>query len=92
VRCPDMPKYYFRIAHGKFSDASDGLFDFKDDATAWQEMTKVCGDFIGDICRDLKKDSDWHMELLDENKKPLFRGRLVAECLVESSQTFCRTA
>ena len=45
-------------------------------------MTKVCGDLVGDICRGLKKGSDWHMELLDENKTPLFRVRLVAEKLV----------
>jgi hypothetical protein len=76
-----MPKYHFRITHGKYSGASDSSFDFKDGATAWQEMTKVCGDLVGDICRDLKKGSDWHMELLDENKRPLFRVRLVAESL-----------
>jgi hypothetical protein len=82
LRLSEMPLYYFEIAHGKYSGASDGPFDFKDDATAWQEMTKVCGDFVGDICRELKKGSDWNMELLDKNKKPLFRVRLVADNLV----------
>jgi hypothetical protein len=76
-----MPKYHFRIAHGKYSGASDSPFDFKDDVAAWKEMTLVCGDLVGGICRGLKPNSDWHMELLDENKKHLFRIRLVSEPL-----------
>jgi hypothetical protein len=75
----EMPRYYFRIAHGKYSEASDSPFEFKDDVAAWQEMAHVCSDLVGDICRNLKKESDWHMELLDENQKLLFRIRLVAE-------------
>ena len=33
------------------------------------------------ISRSLKQNSDWHMELLDEANKPVFRIRLVAETL-----------
>ena len=44
-------------------------------------MTKVCGDLAGGICRGLQQDSDWHMELVDEASKPLFRIRLAAESL-----------
>jgi len=51
----DLPKYHFCIAHGKYSGASDSPFHFEDDIAAWQEMTKVCGDLVGGICRDLKK-------------------------------------
>jgi hypothetical protein len=36
---------------------------------------------LGGISRGLKQNSDWHMELLDEVKKPVFRIRLVAESL-----------
>lgn len=77
----EMPRYYLRIASGKYSGASDTAFDVNDDAAAWQEMTRVCSDLVGGVCRGLKKDSDWHMELLDETRKPLFRIRLVAESL-----------
>jgi hypothetical protein len=77
-----MPRYFLRIAQGKYSGTSDVAFDLPDDAAAWKEMTKVCGDLIGGVLWDLKPNSDWHMELLDEAKKPLFRIRLVAEHLV----------
>ena len=48
---------------------------------AWVEMTKVCGDLVGSISRNLKQNAEWQMELLDESKKPLYRIRLVAETL-----------
>jgi hypothetical protein len=35
-------------------------------------MTKVCGDLVGRIARNLKQDSEWKMEMLDEAKKPIF--------------------
>jgi hypothetical protein len=44
-------------------------------------MTRICADLLGGISRSLKQNSDWHMELLDEVKKPVFRIRLVAESL-----------
>jgi hypothetical protein len=77
-----MSRYYLRIDHGKYSGASDSAFDVKDDTAAWQEMVKVCGDLMGGVCRSLERGSDWYVELSDENKKPLFRIRLVAECQV----------
>jgi hypothetical protein len=77
----EMPRYYFRIAHGRSSGASDIAFNLPDDAAAWHEMTKVCGDLVGGVCWRLDQGSDWQLELLDEAKKPLFRIRLVAESL-----------
>jgi hypothetical protein len=77
-----MPSYSFRISHGKFSGASESVFDLADQDAAWAEMTKVCGDLVGSICRGLKQESDWQMELLDDSKNPSFRIRLVAETLV----------
>jgi hypothetical protein len=44
-------------------------------------MTKVCSDLVGGISRNLKQNTEWQMELLDESKKPIFRFRLVAETL-----------
>lgn len=57
------------------------MFDLADCDAAWDEMTKVCGDLIGGIARNLKQDTEWQLELLDEAKKPVFRIRLVAETL-----------
>jgi hypothetical protein len=74
-----MSQYSFRISRGRYSGASDQGFEFESREAAWTEMTKVCGDLLGGISRSLKPDAEWHMELLDEAKKPVFRIRLVAE-------------
>ena len=43
------------------------------------EMTEVCANLVGDISRSLEQNGEWHLELLDEAKKPVFRIRLMAE-------------
>jgi len=76
-----MTLYFFRIGHGHFSGASDQGSEFESREAAWTEMTRVCGDLLGSVARALKQNSEWHMELLDESKAPLFRIRLLAEKL-----------
>jgi hypothetical protein len=76
-----MALYFFRIGHGQYSGASDQGSEFESREAAWAEMTRVCGDLLGSISRKLKQNGEWHLELLDEAKKPLFRIRLVAETL-----------
>jgi hypothetical protein len=76
-----MPLYYFRIRNGRFNGASDHGTELDDDKKAWEELARVCGDLVGSITRNLKQDSEWSIELLDEAKKPAFRIRLVAETL-----------
>jgi hypothetical protein len=44
-------------------------------------MAKVCGNLVGGISRSLMQNGEWHIELVDEAKKPIFRIRLVAETL-----------
>ncbi len=78
----EMPRYYFRIAHATYSEASNVAFDAADDAAAWQEMTRVCGDLVGGVCRTLEQGCDWHLDLLNEAERPLFRIRLAAENVV----------
>ena len=77
----EMPLFHFRIQSGRFSGASDRTLDLKGRDAASDEMTKVCGDLVGSISRNLKQNTEWQMELLDESKKPVFRIRLVAENL-----------
>jgi hypothetical protein len=48
---------------------------------AWDEMTKVCADFIGEATLKLTQGSEWKMDLLDDARKPVFRIRLLAETL-----------
>jgi hypothetical protein len=80
-----MPLFYFRIRTGQFSGAPDTAFELADRDAAWVDMTKVCGDLVGSVSRDLKQNAEWQMELLDESKKPLYRIRLVAETLDQQS-------
>ena len=77
-----MSQYFFRISHGRYSGASDQGSEFESREAAWSEMTRVCANLLGGISRSLKQNAEWHMELLDESKKPVFRIRLVAESLV----------
>ena len=78
---PKMSLYFFRISHGRYSGASDHGSEFESREAAWSEMTKVCANLLGGISRSLKPDAEWHMELLDDSKRPVFRIRLVAESL-----------
>jgi hypothetical protein len=76
---PAMPLYFFRIRNGRYSGCSDQATEFADHDAAWKEMTSVCADMAAGIARKLQKNSEWHMELLDEAKEPVFRIRIVAE-------------
>jgi hypothetical protein len=77
----NMSLYFFRISHGRHSGAAHHGSEFENREAAWAEMTKVCANLVGGISRNLKQNAEWHMELLDEAKKPVFRIRLVAETL-----------
>lgn len=74
-----MSLYFFRISTGRYSGAADQPYEFENRAAAWAEMTAVCSNLLGGIARTLKPDAEWCMELLDENKKPVFRVSLVGE-------------
>jgi hypothetical protein len=76
-----MSLYFFRISHGRYSGASDQPSEFESREAAWAEMTRVCANLVGSISRSLKQNAEWHMELLDESSKPVFRIRLVSESL-----------
>lgn len=76
-----MSLYFFRISQGRYSGASDQGSEFESREAAWAEMTKVCGNLVGGISRSLMQNGEWHIELVDEAKKPVFRIRLVAETL-----------
>ncbi|RXG95913.1 MULTISPECIES: DUF6894 family protein [Bradyrhizobium] len=76
-----MPLYFFRIRNGRYSGCADQASEFDDRDSAWKEMTSVCADMAAGIARKLQQNSEWHMELLDEAKEPVFRIRIVAETI-----------
>jgi len=76
-----MPLYFFRIRNGQYSGASEYGTECADRDAAWRELTTVCADMASGISRKLAENSEWHLELLDESKQPVFRIRIVAETL-----------
>ena len=76
-----MTQFYFRIRQGRFGGDTHHAIDLPDRDAAWRELILVCGDLVGGITRDIKQDHEWQMELLDQEEKPLFRIRVVAETL-----------
>ena len=76
-----MPLYFFRIRNGHYSGCADQGSEFADRDSAWKEMTSVCADMAAGIARKLQENSEWHMELLDEAKEPVFRIRIVSETI-----------
>ncbi|QQO17306.1 hypothetical protein JJB99_14760 [Bradyrhizobium diazoefficiens] len=79
-----MPLYFFRIRNGRYSGCADQATEFADRNSAWKEMTSMCADMAAGIVRKLQPNSEWHIELLDEAKEPVFRIRIVAETFEES--------
>ncbi len=80
-RCDQVPQYFIRVSQGTYSGGPDHVFESTDQGAAFVEMTKVCCDFIGSACRQINQNSDWSMELLDQDKNISARIRLVAEKL-----------
>ena len=76
-----MALYFFRIRNGRYSGASEIGSECADRAEAWKELTNVCADIASGISRKLRENSEWHMEMLDEQRQPIFRISIVAETL-----------
>jgi hypothetical protein len=74
-----MPHYFFRIRNGRYSGASEQGVELADHEAAWRELTSTCANMVSGICRKLKQDTQWEMELLDEFKQPIFRISLVSD-------------
>lgn len=74
-----MSLYFFRLSHDKYAGVAECPFELIDRDAAWAEITKVSSNLVAGICRNLKPQSHWRMELLDETGKPKFRISLVAE-------------
>jgi Domain of unknown function (DUF6894) len=76
-----VPQYFLRVSPGQYSGGPDHEFESADHNAAWIELAKVCSNFIASACRTLEQNSDWSIELLDEDKGCTARIRLVAETL-----------
>jgi hypothetical protein len=74
-------QFYFRIRDGQFGGPAHHAIILADRDAAWTELTRVSKDLIGSIAREIRQNTEWQIELLDESKRPLFRIRLVSETL-----------
>lgn len=74
-----MSLYFFRLSNDRFAGVAECPFGELDRDAAWREITEASSKLVAGICRNLKPQSDWRMELQDETGKPRFRIRLVAE-------------
>jgi len=76
-----MPMYYFRIRSDQCPTGADYGSDLPSRDEAWRELTRVCGDLTRDACHALKPNSAWRLEMLDEEKKPIYRVSVFGEAV-----------
>jgi hypothetical protein len=73
--------FYLRIPDGRFGSLTNHAVDLADREAAWDELTLVCKDLVGSVVREISRNTEWQMELLDESKTPIYRIRVVSETL-----------
>jgi hypothetical protein len=73
--------FYLRIPDGRFGGLTNHAVDLADRDAAWDELTLVCKDLVGSVVREISRNTEWQMELLDESKTPIYRIRVVSETL-----------
>jgi hypothetical protein len=82
-----MPLYFFRIRNGRYSGASEFGTECADRNDAWRALTTTCAEMAAGISRKLSQNSEWQMELLEEQQRPVFRIRIVGEALAQDERS-----
>jgi hypothetical protein len=75
-----MPRFKFQVQQGKseIPAIEDILYD---SYAAREAALGLCADLAKDIVNGLTDDSEWRLDVLDESGKAVFRLRLLAESL-----------
>jgi len=60
-----MPRYFFNVAHQSNQRDDEGT-ELADDAAAWSEATRTCGEMIREMDGKMVADTPWIMEVSDE--------------------------
>jgi hypothetical protein len=76
-----VTSFHLRIPDGRFSGLANHPMNLVDRDAAWDEMTLVCKDLVGSVVREIARNTEWQMELLDESKTPIYRIRVISETL-----------
>ena len=74
---PRMAHYTFRFRQGSHSSSVPA--DLADDAAAWDEGSKVCGDLIHTIIDRLHESPEWRLEITDKSGTIRHLFRLTSE-------------
>lgn len=74
-----MPRYFFVVTQSDVSVSDPEGLEFTDIDAAWHEATKTASQLCRDIHHSLEVGSDWSIEVLDANKKPLRKLSIIAE-------------
>ena len=78
IRCRD---FYFDVLYNGRTEGDAATVELANDGDAWVEATSACGQMIKDLDGALKANTDWRMEVFDEQRQPLFRLSVRAERL-----------
>jgi hypothetical protein len=66
-----MPRYFFNVHEGNTEPDNIGE-ELRDDATAWYEATIIAGELFKDIDGKFQPGQEWSLEVLDEQRHPLY--------------------
>jgi hypothetical protein len=75
-----MPKYYFVVQGEGVPELDDGD-QLDNDQAAWHEGTLVAGELFKDVDGKLKPGGSWTLEVLDEQRRPIYTINITSEKL-----------
>jgi Domain of unknown function (DUF6894) len=74
-----MPKYYFRVPRGKYSDFQGEATELPDGDAARKEALKIWGDLARGIASQLETEAEWRLDVADGSGKILMEIRTVVD-------------
>jgi hypothetical protein len=74
-----MPKYYFRVRRGKYSDVRGEATELADGNAARKEALKIWSDLARGLVAELESEPEWRMEVADGSGNILIAIRTLVE-------------
>ena len=74
-----MPRYFFTITHGDQSSDREQPMDYVDDAAAWSQAVRYCGEILRDVDGHLTPNVEWRMDVNNEDHELIYSLRLIPE-------------
>lgn len=70
-----MPKFFLKRSNAEGTVA----IDLGARVDAWPELKLICSDLARTIIKEMPVNSTWEIEIQDEDRRPLYRIKLIAE-------------